>query len=135
MSTLKLQIGIDGDTYELEVEVLEDDEVPQHPNYGNSYPLVPATVHSVAAPAAKAPAPAVEVSGDESKLCRSPITGIVIRANVEPGQEIAENDLIMVLEAMKMETNVTAPRAGKVARVLVAAGDGVKANQVIAELE
>ena len=132
---MKLQIGIDGETYELEVEVLEDDEVPQHPNYGNSYPLVPATVHSVAAPAAKAPAPAEAVSSDESKLCRSPITGIVIRANVEPGQEIAENDLIMVLEAMKMETNVTAPRAGKVARVLVAAGDGVKANQVIAELE
>ena len=132
---MKLQIGIDGETYELEVEVLEDDEVPHHPNYGTSYPLMPATVHSVAAPPAKAPTPAQEVSGDESKLCRSPITGIVIRANVTPGQEIAENDLIMVLEAMKMETNVTAPRAGKVAKVLVAAGDGVKANQVIAELE
>jgi biotin carboxyl carrier protein len=41
----------------------------------------------------------------------------------------------MVLEAMKMETNVTAPRAGKVKNVRVGPGDSVKVNQVVVELE
>jgi methylmalonyl-CoA carboxyltransferase small subunit len=132
---LKLQIGIDGNNYELEVEVIEDDEAPQHLNYGLSYPLVPATVHSVAVPAAPAKAPVSEESGDEAKICRSPITGVVIKTNVAPGQAITENELIMVLEAMKMETNVTAPRTGVVKSVRVAAGDSVKINQVVVELE
>ena len=41
----------------------------------------------------------------------------------------------MVLEAMKMETNITAPVAGKVKQVTVAQGDGVKVNQVLVEFE
>lgn len=132
---MKLRIGIDGNTYELEVEVIEDDEVPHHPYYGTSYPLVPATVQPVAAPAARAHARAPGETDEEDKLCRSPVTGIVIKANVAPGQTIAEHELIMVIEAMKMETNVIAPRAGIVKSVRVAAGDSVKVNQVVVELE
>ena len=128
---MKLQIGIDGKTYEVEVEVIEDDEVPHHPYYGMSYPLVPATVHSVTAPAA----PDAEKIDDEDKFCRSPISGIVNRVNVAPGQTIAENELIMVIEAMKMETNVTAPRSGIVKSVLVATGESAKVNQIVVELE
>ena len=74
---MKLQIGIDGKSYEVEVEVLEDD-VPSHVNYGTSYPLVPATVQSVQAPAAKPQTRVEQVTGDEDKLCRSPVTGVVI---------------------------------------------------------
>ena len=132
---MKLQITIDGATYELEVEAIEDDEVSQQQNYGMSYPLVPSTVHLPPTPAARVEGAAPEITGDEDKICRSPITGMVIKANVAPGQMIEENDLIVVLEAMKMETNVIAPRAGKVKNVLVAAGDSVKINQVIVELE
>ena len=132
---MKLQIVIDGNTYEVEVEVIEDDEAPHHPYYGMSYPLVPATVHSVPAPAASAHAPDSEKTGDEDKFCRSPISGIVNKVNVAPGQTIAENELIMVIEAMKMETNVTAPRSGIVKGVRVAAGDSVKVNQIVVELE
>jgi biotin carboxyl carrier protein len=131
---LKLQIGIDGKTYEVDIEVLEDDEIPHHPNYGTSYPLVPATVQSVPAPAASTPAEAVE-TGDEDKLCRSPVNGVAIKVNVAPGQEIEVNELLVVIEAMKMETNVTAPCAGKVKSVRVAAGDSVKVSQVVVELE
>jgi methylmalonyl-CoA carboxyltransferase 1.3S subunit len=131
---LKLQIGIDGKTYEVEVEVLEDDAAPRQPTYG-SYPPVPATVQSVPVPAAGTPLVAAEETGDEAKLCRSPVAGVVIKVNVEAGQPIQANDLIMVLEAMKMETNVTAPVAGKVKNVRVAQGDAVKVNQVVVEFE
>jgi methylmalonyl-CoA carboxyltransferase small subunit len=63
------------------------------------------------------------------------VAGVVIKVNVEPGQAIQANDLMMVLEAMKMETNVTAPVAGKVKSVKVAQGDAVKVNQVVVEFE
>lgn len=132
---MKLQIGIDGKTYEVDIEVLEDDEVSHHPYYGSSYPLVPATVQTIPAPASPAKAQADESAGDEDKVCRSPVTGVVVKVNVEEGQVIEENELIMVLEAMKMEANVTAPRAGKVKSIKVAPGDAVKVNQVVVDLE
>ncbi len=131
---MKLQIGIDGNTYEVEVEVIEDDDA-HHPFYGMSYPLVPATVHSVPPPAASAQVSDSEKTVDEDKFCRSPMSGVINRVNVAPGQTIAENELIMVIEAMKMETNVTAPRSGIVKIVRVAAGDSVKVNQIVVELE
>ena len=131
---MKLQISIDGKTYEAEVEVLEDDTMPRQPSYGPYQPLH-ATVQSMPVASAKATAPSAEENASEDKLCRSPVTGIVIKVNVETGQVIEANDLIMVLEAMKMETNVTASNAGKVKSVRVAQGDSVKVNQVVVEFE
>ncbi|MGA3105612.1 MAG: biotin/lipoyl-containing protein [Terriglobales bacterium] len=133
---MKLQIAIDGKSYEVEVELLEDDSAPRMPNYG-PYPIVPATVQSPQAQGARSEAPSVEENANvnEEKVCRSPVAGVVIKVNVEPGQAIQANDLMMVLEAMKMETNVTAPVAGKVKSVKVAQGDAVKVNQVVVEFE
>jgi methylmalonyl-CoA carboxyltransferase small subunit len=131
---LKLQISIDGKTYEAEVEVLEDDAMPRQASYGRPQPL-PATVQPVPAAAAQAQAPAAAEAVDENKVCRSPVQGIVIKVNVAPGQAVQANDPIMVLEAMKMETNVTAHGAGKVKNVRVAPGDSVKVGQVVVEFE
>jgi methylmalonyl-CoA carboxyltransferase small subunit len=130
---VKLQIGIDGKTYEVVVEVIEDDEVPRVPNYG-PYTAVPATVQSARAPVPTA-SPFEDEKVDESKVCRSPVAGVVIRVNVQPGQQIGANDLIMVLEAMKMETNITAPISGKVNNVRAKAGDAVKVNQIVVDFE
>lgn len=131
---MKLQISIDGKTYEAEVEVLEDDAQPRQQNYGTYQPLH-ATVPSMPVAGAQSPAPAAKESVGEDKLCRSPVTGIVIKVNVAPGQAIQANDLIMVLEAMKMETNVTAHCAGTVKNVRVEQGGSVKLNQVVVEFE
>jgi methylmalonyl-CoA carboxyltransferase small subunit len=134
---LKLQIAIDGKTYEAEVEVLEDDAMQRQPSYGTHQPVhatVPPTPVA-GAQAASAAAKETTESVSEDKLCRSPVTGIVIKVNVAPGQAIQANDLLMVLEAMKMETNVTAHHAGRVKSVRVAQGDAVKLNQVVVEFE
>jgi biotin carboxyl carrier protein len=128
---LKLQIGIDGKNYEVEVEVIEDDEAPRLPNLGPYQPFQ-ATVLSSPAPVKQAAA-AGEPEVAEEKVCRSPVAGVVLKVNVKPGQQIKANDLLMVLEAMKMETKITAPVAGEMRAIRVAQGDPVKVNQVLVE--
>jgi biotin carboxyl carrier protein len=131
---LKLTIGIGAKTYEVEVEIPEDDSAPK-PHYIPAQGTAAKTA-APAAPAAGAPkASAPEGSVNESKVCRSPIAGMVTRVDVKPGQQIKANDLLLVLEAMKMETTVPSPVAGTVKTVKVAQGDGVKLNQVLVEFE
>jgi methylmalonyl-CoA carboxyltransferase small subunit len=72
---------------------------------------------------------------DERKVCRSPFAGIVSRISAQVGQAIQVNDVLMVLEAMKMETVITSPIAGKVAKITVNAGDAVQQGQVLVEFE
>jgi methylmalonyl-CoA carboxyltransferase 1.3S subunit len=131
---LKLQIGIDGKKYEVEVEVLEDDATPRMPNFG-PYPVVPVTVQSTLPSAASAQPQAADESAADDKLCRSPVAGVITKVNVAPGQAMQADELMVVLEAMKMETNITSAVAGKVKNVRVAQGDSVKVNQVVVEFE
>ena len=131
---MKLQIGIDGKTYQVDVEILEDDSLVRSPGYLPPFPGS-ATVPSIPVPAAAKPAPAATPTVSESKVCRSPVAGVVLRVNVQPGQQLQPNDLMMVLEAMKMETNVTAPVAGKIKVVSAQPGDAVKVNQILVEFE
>ena len=63
---------------------------------------------------------------DEGKVCRSPCSGTVSKISAQAGQTIQVNDVLLVLEAMKMETVITAPIAGKVAKVNVNVGDAVQ---------
>ena len=131
---MKLQIGIDGKTYEVEVEVLQEDAPLRPPTYV-PYPAVPSTIQS--APV-RSVGPQPEPSNgnvNEAKVCRSPVAGVVIRVNIQPGQQLQAHDLMMVLEAMKMETNVTAPSSGVVKTINVKPQDSVKVNQVLVEFE
>ena len=129
---MKLKLGIEGKEYVVDIEVLEDDSAM--PSYLPPHGPV-TTVQPVLAPAQGAAAPPAYGDVDEAKVCRSPVAGVVVRLNVQPGQQLQTNDLIMVLEAMKMETNITAPMPGKIRKIAVAEGDGVKMNQVLAEFE
>jgi methylmalonyl-CoA carboxyltransferase small subunit len=134
---VKLNIAVDGKTYEVDVEVQDDDHgralggyIPPHPP--SSSVVMPSAPVVAAAPAAgRAPAAGV----DDAKICHSPIAGIVIKVNTQIGQQLQANDLLLVLEAMKMETNVTAPVAGKVKDIYVRPGDGVQVGQVLVEFE
>ena len=128
---MKLRITIDGKTYEAEVEVLETEE-SGHPF--QSYAPVAAT-H----PAASVSALPVQTNGIDNgagdKVCRSPVTGLVIKVNVEPGQQVQPDDLLLVLEAMKMETRVTATQARTVKSVNVTPGSPVRLHQALIEFE
>ncbi len=135
---MKLQITVDSKLYEVDVEIPED----RNSQYMSGYipPYSPAS--RVTVPPVVSPAPASETPAAEStpptadgKVCRSPMAGVVVQINAQVGQQIQENDLLMVLEAMKMETNITAPVAGKVKTITVNPGDAVAKDQVVVEFE
>ena len=128
---MKLKITVDGKLYEVDVEVSE----PERAKPG----FVPPIGHVQVPAAPVAPPPAAkagsEAVADESKVCRSPFAGTVSRVESQVGRSIQPNDVLIVLEAMKMETVITAPNAGKVAKIHVAAGDAVTQGQVLIEFE
>lgn len=115
---MKLQITIDGRAYAVEVELMEEEETaPQAVPYP---PL--------------AQPPSADANADPN-LCRSPVNGLVFKVNVAPGQSVEAGALVLILEAMKMETNVVAPRAATVKAVHVKPGDPVKTNEILVEFE
>jgi acetyl-CoA/propionyl-CoA carboxylase biotin carboxyl carrier protein len=69
-----------------------------------------------------------------SGVVTSPMHGTILQLDAKPGDRVQAGDSVAVLEAMKMETSVTAPRAGEVTAVHVAAGQVVEAGQPIAEI-
>lgn len=128
---MKLKITVDSKTYEVDVEAAEP-EAPSHGPKGHAAGSAAVHLPAVAQPRQTSPSAAPV---DETKVCRSPISGIVTKVAAQPGQQIQSGDVLLVLEAMKMETNITAPGNGKIARVPVKAGDGVQSGQVVVEFE
>ena len=124
---MKLKVTVDGKVYEVEVEVA--------PEPLQTLPTFLVQSASASMPAGAVPSGAAPTNGDEAvaeeKVCRSPVSGIMVKSNVRPGQVIQPGDLLFVLEAMKMETEITAPIAGKVGEVRVNVGESVKSGQVV----
>jgi methylmalonyl-CoA carboxyltransferase small subunit len=129
---LKLRITIEGKTYEAEVEVVED--AGSEPIY-DSYPPFPVTYSPATVPGSVVQPLTAGADADDEKVCRSPINGLVISVHVVPGQTVEPNDVIIVLEAMKMETQVLAQRKATVKSVQVRPGDSVKVHSVLVEFE
>ena len=129
---MKIQILIDGTAYEVEVDTPEEDS-----SRGATSLPPPArtTIQSTIVPTTAEPSGRSEDgdNADESKVCRSPLAGIVMRVPVLPGEEVKVDDLIVVLEAMKMETKIGSPVSGKVKSIKVTAGDAVKLYQILVE--
>jgi methylmalonyl-CoA carboxyltransferase small subunit len=132
---VKLRITIDGRTYEAEVEILEpEDSGPAFAPYAPAVAYPPVAINGGSASTATV-AQRSDDAGDDGGLCLSPVTGLVIKVNVEPGQAVGPGDLLLVLEAMKMENQVTAKNSGVVKSVNVAPGNPVRMHQVLIEFE
>jgi glutaconyl-CoA decarboxylase len=123
---MKYKVTLNGRTYEVEVEagkamLLDEYEaiVPSAP--AAPVAAAPVAAAPVAAPAA-APAAAAVVAGE---AVTAPMPGNILKVNVTAGQAVKEGDLLAVLEAMKMENEIFAPKAGTIAQVLVNKGSSV----------
>lgn len=127
---MKLQITIDGKTYAAEVDVIEEEEGEELPG-----DFADASIQHTLPPGAYTPSHATSTHSADEKVYQSPLMGLVIKVDVAAGQEVKAGETLVVLEAMKMETSVTAHHAGRVKTVAVKAGDSVKLHQLLVELE
>ncbi|MBM4201922.1 MAG: pyruvate carboxylase subunit B, partial [Gammaproteobacteria bacterium] len=98
---------------------------------GSAYHVEIGPGDSVTAIVPQQPMPAVSSGGE---TVRAPMAGLVLRIAVREGQQVAPGDIVVVMEAMKMETEVRARLGGLVASIAVKAGDNVGANDALVTL-
>ena len=122
---MKYKVTLNGRTYEVEVEagkaMLTDEYEAFAPAPAPAAPA--AAAPAAAAPAAAPAAPAVTAAGEP---VNSPMPGTILRVEVAQGAAVKEGQLLVVLEAMKMENEILAPKDGTVAQVIVSKGSHVE---------
>jgi biotin carboxyl carrier protein len=133
----KLRVTVDGNTYDVTVELPDEAAVPAASAPPPPPPAVaPAVVSPPEAkpavpPVAATPPGATTGPGDVP----SPLAGRVAAVVVSAGQVVKEGDHLLTLEAMKMNTFVFAPRSGKVSELKVAVGEAVQEGQTLATIQ
>ena len=75
------------------------------------------------------------VNNDGAKEVVSPIQGQVTNIKVKPGDKVQKGDVLLIVEAMKLENEVVSPFEGQIVEVLVTQGQNVKAKDVIVTIE
>ena len=120
---MKYKITLNGRTYEVEVEAGKAMLLDEYEAIAPSAPAAPAA--PVAAPAAAPAAPAASAVTGTGESVNAPMPGTILKINVQNGQAVKEGDVLVVLEAMKMENEILAPKNGTVTQVLVSKGSSV----------
>ncbi len=122
---MKYKVTLNDRVYEVEVEQGEAMLVDE---YALKAPAaaVPAAAVAAAAAAVPAPAPALSVSLSAGEVIKSPMPGNILKINVAQGQKVNEGDVLIILEAMKMENEIVATKAGTVAQIAVSKGQVVE---------
>jgi len=113
------KVIVDGTEYEVGVE-----------------PMNEADAKSAAAPKAVQPAPAPQASAPagQGEAIRSPMPGTILSVNIQQGASVKKGQILMVLEAMKMENEIICPRDGVVGSVNVQSGVAVDTDALLCTL-
>ena len=123
---MKYKVTLKGRTYEVEVEAGEAILLDEYEAIAPSAPAAAPVAAPAAAPAAAAPAPAAApVVTGAGEPVNAPMPGNILKVNVTNGQAVKAGDVLCVLEAMKMENEIMAPKDGTVTQVLVSKGNTV----------
>lgn len=118
------RIKMNGKTYEMEIDLIEEGK----PKKKQPAPMVPK-------PIAQEPVAVKKSIEVNPNAITAPMPGSIIQVMVNTGDEVEENDVILILEAMKMENEVYAPKAGKIKSIFVAEGQAVSADAPLFEME
>ncbi len=132
---MKYTATLNGKQYEVELERI--DAYEPMPRYGEAPAAAPAPVAAPAAPAPApapaAPAPAAAPAAGATTV-EAPMPGKILNIKVSAGQAVKFGETVIVMEAMKMETEIVAPADGTVAQILVKAGDAVDTGAALVTL-
>lgn len=124
---MRYKVTLNNRVYEVEVELGEAMLVDE-------YELkAPAAAAPAAAPAAAAAAPAPAAAAPAAGLAagtvvKSPMPGNILKILVSQGQQVNEGDTLIILEAMKMENEIVASKAGSIAQIAVTKGQVVETD-------
>ena len=122
------RITVNGNTYDVQVEELGASQAPVAP-------AAPQASAPVATPAPATPAPAPQASAPvatgEGEKVTAPMPGNILDIKVNVGDSVAANQVVVVLEAMKMENDIVTPVAGTVTAINVTKGQAVNSGDVL----
>ena len=122
---MKYKVTLNGRTYEVEVEAgkaLLLDE------YEAIAPAAPATAPAAAPAPVAAPSAAPAASLAAGEPVKAPMPGVVLKVQVQQGQAVKAGQVLVILEAMKMENEIVAPKDGTVAQIVAAKGASVESG-------
>lgn len=126
-----LKITVNGIPYDVQVEE-QDSAAVQTPKPQAQPQPVPAAVPKAAA-SAPVSAPAAKPAAD-AEVINSPMPGTIVNIPVQPGQSVQSGDVLLILEAMKMENEIMAPHEAVVDSVLVSKGQSVESGTPLVAL-
>jgi biotin carboxyl carrier protein len=115
MKTYK--VNVNGTQYMVEIELIDG-----------------AAPAQTAAPAAAPTAPAAPAAPSGGETVKSPMPGTILDVKVKAGDKVEEGQVLMILEAMKMENEIMAPKSGTVAAVNVSQGAAVQSGDVLCSI-
>jgi biotin carboxyl carrier protein len=127
----KFIINVNGNSYEVEVEEVRNGVQQAAPAVAHVPTTAPTPAPAVPTPSpAPAPAPAnkeVVISAGQ-EVIEAPMPGTILKINVSEGQSIKSGDVLLILEAMKMENEIISPVDGKVVGIATSVGASVNAG-------
>ena len=128
---MKYKVTLNNRTYEVEVEAGKAMLLDEY----EAYAPAPAEAPAAAAAAAPAPAPApAPVSLASGEPVSAPMPGNIVRVDVKQGDAVKAGQILIILEAMKMQNEIVAPKDGTVVQVVVKTGDKVDTGAALVVL-
>ncbi len=121
---MKYKVTLNGKTYEIEVEAGKAMCLAEYEAAAPVAAPAAAPVAPVAAPAAATPAAPIAIGSGET--VSAPMPGTVLKVNVTAGQTVQAGELLVVLEAMKMENEIVSPVSGTVTQIIATKGASVE---------
>lgn len=132
---MKYVVTLNGKKYEVEVNESEA-VITSVSNAAPAAPVAPVAAPAQAPASSTAPGTPAAVVGTavSGTQITSPMPGTILKLNVSEGQAVKAGDVVLILEAMKMENEIVAPCDGTIKQLLVSKGSTVDTDQILAVL-